>query len=54
MKHATNLLGFKDVKNKNACENETKNVTTALYLFGNSRKTDIKATRRAITTAIVE
>ena len=49
LKHATKLLGFKDVKNKNACEN----VTTALYAFGKSRKTDINATRREITTAIV-
>ena len=53
MKQATKLLGFNDVKNKNACENVTKNVTTALSAFGKSRKTDINATRREITTAIV-
>ena len=34
MKRATNLLGFKDVKNKNACYNVTENVTTALSAFG--------------------
>ena len=34
LKCTTKLLGFKDVKNKNACENVTKNVTTALYAFG--------------------
>ena len=34
LKHATKLLGFKDVKNKNTCEN----VTTALSAFGKSRK----------------
>ena len=49
MKLATKLLGFKDVKNKNACDN----VTTALSAFVKSRKTDISATRREITTAIV-
>ena len=53
MKCATKLLGFKDVKNKNACENVTKNVTTALSEFGKSRKTDIRATRREITTAFM-
>ena len=53
MKRATKLLGFKDVKNKNACENVTKNVTIALSAFGKSRKTDISAARREITTAIV-
>ena len=53
MKCATKLLGFKDVKNKNAHENVTENVTTALFAFGKSRKTDISAARRVITTAIV-
>ena len=53
MKHGTKLLGFKDVKNKNACENVTENVTTALSAFGKSRKTDISAACREITTAIV-
>ena len=53
LKHATNLLGFKDVKNKNACENVTQNVTTALSAFGKSRRTKISAARREITTAIV-
>ena len=37
---------------KNACENVTKNVTTALSAFGKSRKTDISATCREITTAL--
>ena len=49
MKCATKLLGFKDVKNKNACEN----VTIALSAFGKSRKTDIIVACREITTAIV-
>ena len=49
LKLATILLGFKDVKNKNACEN----VTTTLSEFGKSRKTDISVARREITTAIV-
>ena len=53
MKRATKLLGFKDVKNKNACDNVTENVTIALSAFGKSRKTDIKVARRTITTAIV-
>ena len=53
MKHATKLLGFKDVKNKNACENVTENVTTALSAFGKSIKTDISAAHREITTTIV-
>ena len=53
LKCATKLLGFKDVKNKNACENVIENVTTALFAFGKSRKTDISAARRAITTSIV-
>ena len=53
IKRATKLLGFKDVKNKNACENVVENVTTALSAFGKSRKNDIRAARRAITTAIV-
>ena len=53
LKRATNLLGFKDVKNKNASENVTENVTTALSAFRKSRKTDISATRREITTVIV-
>ena len=53
LKCATKLLGFKDVKNKNACENVTKNATTALSAFGKSRKTDINAAHREITTAIV-
>ena len=53
LKHATKLLGFKDVQNKNACENVTKNVTTALAEIGKSGKTYIKATRGEITTAIV-
>ena len=48
MKRATKLLGF-----KNACENVTENVTTALYAFGNSRQTDSSAARREITTSIV-
>ena len=47
------MLGFKDVKNKNACENVTKNVTTTLCAFGKSRKTDISIVCREITTAIV-
>ena len=38
LKHATKLLGFMDVKNKNECENVIENVTTALSAFGNSRK----------------
>ena len=49
----TNLLGFKDVKNKNACENVAENVTTALSAFGKSRKIDINDSCREITTAIV-
>ena len=53
LKCATKLLGFKDVKNKDACENVTKNVTTALFAFGKSRKTDINAAFREITTDIV-
>ena len=53
MKRATKLLGYKDVKNKNACENVTENVTTALSTFGKSRTTDISVTRREITTSIV-
>ena len=53
MKHATKLLGFKDFKNKNACENVTKNVTAALSAFGKLRKNDIRVARRVITTAIV-
>ena len=53
LKRAMKLLGFKDVKNKNACENVTKNVTTALSTFGKSRKTDISAARREITTTIM-
>ena len=40
LKRATKLLGFKYVKNKNACENVTENVTTALSAFGKSRKID--------------
>ena len=50
IKRATKLLGFKDVKNKNTCENVVENVTTA---FGKLRKNDIRAARREITTAIV-
>ena len=46
-------LGFKDVKNKNPCENVTKNVTIALSAFGKPRKTDINAARREITIVIV-
>ena len=46
LKHATKLLGFKDVKNKNACENVTENVTTALSIFGKSIKTDISVAHR--------
>ena len=53
MKGSTKLLGFKDVKNKSACEIVTENVTTALFTFGNSRKTDIRDARREITTPIV-
>ena len=34
LKRAIKLLGFKNVKNKNACENVTENVTTTLYAFG--------------------
>ena len=34
LKCATKLLGFKDVKNKNACDNVTENVTSALLEFG--------------------
>ena len=47
------FLGFKDVKNKNACENVTKNVTTTLSAFGKSRKIDISVARREIRTSIV-
>ena len=53
IKRATKLLGFKDVKNKNACENVVENVTTTLSAFGKSRKNDIRDARREITTAIV-
>ena len=53
LKCATKLLGFKDVKNKNACENVTKNVSTVLSAFGKSRKINIIVSRREITTAIV-
>ena len=53
IKRATKLLGFKEVKNKNACKNVVENVTTALSAFGKARKNDIRAARRAITTAIV-
>ena len=53
MKCVTKLLGFKDVKNRNACENVTKNVTTTLSAFGKSRKTDISTAHREITTSIV-
>ena len=53
MKCATKLLGFKDVKNKNACETVTENVTTALSAFLKSRKNDISTARREITTSIV-
>ena len=53
LKRSTKLLGFKDVKNKNACENVTENVTTTLSAFGKSRKTDIRVSHREITTAIV-
>ena len=34
LKCSTKLLGFKDVKNKNACENVIENVTSALLAFG--------------------
>ena len=54
LKCATKLLGFNDVKNKNGCENATNNVTSALYSFGKSRKTDISTSRSEITIAIVE
>ena len=53
LKCATKLLGFMDVKNKNACENVTENVTTTLSTFGKSRKTDISAARSEITTSIM-
>ena len=53
LKRATKLLGFKDVRNKNACENVTENVTTALSASGKSRKIDISVACREITTAIV-
>ena len=46
-------MGFNDVKNKNACENIKEIVTTALSAFGKSRKSDIRAARREITTAVV-
>ena len=46
LKHATNLLAFKDVKNKNVCENVIVNVTTALSAFGNSRNNDIRVAHR--------
>ena len=46
MKRATKLLGFNDVKNKNACDNVTVNVTTALSAFGNSRNNDIRVAHR--------
>ena len=54
LKCATKLLGFNDVKNKNACENATNNVTSALSSFGKSRKTDISASRSEIAIDIVE
>ena len=53
LKRATKFLGFKDVKNINACENVTENVTTALSIFGKSRKTYNSVAHREITTAIV-
>ena len=53
IKLATKLLGFKYVKNKNACENVIENVTTALSAFGISRKNDIGTTHRGITTTHV-
>ena len=53
MKRGTKLWGFKDVKNKNACENVIENVKTALSTFGKSRKPDIRGARREITTVIV-
>ena len=53
LKCATKLLGFKDVKNKNAFGNVTENVTTALSAFGKSRKNDINIAHREITTTIV-
>ena len=37
-----------DFKNKNACENVTKNVTNALSTFGKSRKIDISAPRTLV------
>ena len=52
-KRATKLLGFKDVKNKNARENVAENVTTALSAFGKSRTNDSRDARRAITIAVV-
>ena len=48
LKCATKLLGFKDVRNKNACENIIENVTTTLYTFGKSRKTNISVARREL------
>ena len=53
LKCATKLLVFKDVKNKNACENVTENVTTTLSAFGKSRKMDIRDACREITTIIM-
>ena len=53
LKCVTKLFGFKDVKNKNACENVIENVTTALSAFGKSIKPNISVVRREITTAIV-
>ena len=53
LKRATKLLGFEDVKNKNACENVTENVAIALCAFGKLRKIDISDACREITTAIV-
>ena len=53
LKRATKLLGFKDVKNKNARENVTENVITALSAFGKSSKIDIITALREIATAIV-
>ena len=46
-------MGFKDVKNKHACENVIENVTTTLSTFGKSREIGIRAARREITTTIV-
>ena len=53
LKNATKLLGFQDASSKKAREHVTENISNALSSFGKSRKVDIRAARRAITTAVV-